>query len=104
YAGRSLVVSNCHGFCAKISMLKKRLVRHVVDHSCRFCQEFRKILRRMLLPLAVHNPPLQFEVGGTIDIKRLVADCRNGAIKYLQIRQGLFIVVSSASFLEYEKL
>ena len=57
----------------------------------------------MFLALAMNNPALQFELGGTIGTKRLVADRRNGAIKARQIRQGFFTVVPSTSFLENKR-
>ena len=57
----------------------------------------------MLFPLAVDNPPLQFEFGGAIDINWVVADRRDGAIKGEQIVQGLFIVVPGAPFLENKR-
>jgi hypothetical protein len=57
----------------------------------------------MSLPLPMNNPPFQFEFGSASDVKWFVADRRNGAVKAIQIRQGLFIVVPSASLLEHKR-
>ena len=75
-------------------MLHYAFDRHLINGRLQLGERARQVFGRMARPLAMNNPPFQFEPRHPTHIKRNIAHLANGRVELDQIRQGLLVIRS----------